>query len=92
MKDRIGNTLGVGDRVAVALPDASIFGFVAQIEESGLIAGVRAKDLQRQPGRVLVSCVLALPADYESGMVAQIVKVYDPDKVQPALQGEEKVM
>lgn len=91
MKDRIGNRLEVGDRLAVALPDASIFGFVAQIEEGGLIAGVRAKDLQRQPGRLLVSCVIALPAEYENGMVAQVVKVYDPDKVVENPQ-DEKVM
>jgi hypothetical protein len=82
MKDRIGNGLNAGDRVLVALPEAQIFGFVAQMEEGSLIAPVRGgRGLDRAPGRVLVSCVVALPVDPASGMVAQLVRVVDPDKV-----------
>jgi len=80
MKDRIGNMIGVQDKVVVALPEAQIFGYIAGVEEGGLIAGIKAREMVRQPGRVLVSCVIALPADYETGMVLQLVKVYDPDK------------
>jgi prephenate dehydrogenase len=82
MKDRIGNVLAVGDRVLLALPEAQIFGFVAQLDESQLITGVRSVKggMSQQPGRVLVSCVVALPMDANLGMVAQLVKVVDPDK------------
>lgn len=79
MKDRIGNVLSPGDRVCVALPEAQIFGFVAQIEEGSVLAPVRGgHGLERAPGRVLVSCVIALPVTLDA--VAQLVKVYDPDK------------
>jgi hypothetical protein len=81
MKDRIGNGMSIGDRVLVALPESQIFGFVAQMEEASVIAPVRGgRGLERAPGRVLVSCVVALPVDPESGMVAQLVRVVDPDK------------
>lgn len=75
MKDRIGNTLATGDKVIVVLPESQIFGFVSQVEEVGLIAGVGPR-----PGRILVSCVLALPVDPEMGMSPQLVKVYDADR------------
>jgi len=82
MKDRIGNPLKVGDKVLVALPEASIFGFVAQVEGGGLITGVRGVKggLQEKPGRILVSCVIALPIHPEAGQVAELVRVYDADK------------
>ena len=81
MKDRIGNELAKGDKLVVQLPEAQIFGFVADISEAGRITGVRDIGGVRQiPGRVLVSCVLALPVDPETGMVPQCVKVYDVDK------------
>lgn len=79
MKDRIGNTLSRGDKLVVALPEASIFGFVAELKEPGLIGGVRRGGVEHTPGRVLVSCVIALPVD-ENGNVLQVVKVYDADK------------
>jgi hypothetical protein len=90
MKDRIGNVLQKNDRVLVALPEAQIFGYVAEMQEGGLIAGVRSKDMKTMPGRVLVSCVIALPVDYEFGMVAQLVKVYDPDKPPEASASHDK--
>jgi hypothetical protein len=82
MKDRIGNKLAMGDKVVVALPEAQIFGFVAQLEEGGIITGVRGArgGMEKRPGRILVSCVIALPVDAEYDGVAQLVKVYDPDK------------
>lgn len=86
MKDRIGNKLELGHKVAVALPDASIFGFIAQIEEGGLITGLKRGGSERRPGRVLVSCVIALPVDPESGAVPQLVRVHDPDKHEEAAE------
>jgi hypothetical protein len=85
MKDRIGNVLGKGDRVLVVLPEAQIFGFVASVEEGGIITGVRnvRGGVAQQPGRILISCVVAIPVDQESGMVAQLVRVVDPDKHGP---------
>lgn len=80
MKDRIGNKLAVGDKLTVMLPEAQIFGFVAELKEPGLVAGVKRGGVEQTPGRVLVSCVIALPVDYETGMVLQVVKVYDADK------------
>jgi hypothetical protein len=82
MKDRIGNKLEMGQKVVVALPEAQIFGFIAQIEEGGVITGVRGArgGMERRQGRVLVSCVIALPVDIEHDAVAQIVRVYDPEK------------
>ena len=81
MRDRIGNKLAVGDKVLVGLPENQIFGFVAQVEEPGLIA-VRGKDMgtERTPGRILVSCVVALPLDDEHNMVFQVTKVHDVAK------------
>ena len=82
MKDRIGNDLKVGDKVLVALPEASIFGFVAQVEGGGLVTGVRGVKggMQEVPGRILVSCVIALPVRPGGGQVGELVRVYDADK------------
>lgn len=80
VKDRIGNVLAEGQKVVVALPEAQIFGFVAKVEEGGLITGLRQGGAQKRLGRILVSCVIALPVDPEEGQVAQLVRVYDPDK------------
>lgn len=81
MKDRIGNALKEGDKVMVVLPESQIFGFVSQMEEGGLIAGMGHRGTPaKRPGRILISCVLALPVDPELGMSAQLVKVYDADK------------
>jgi hypothetical protein len=80
VKDRIGNGLAVGDKLSVMLPEAQIFGFVAEVKELGLVSGLKRGGVESIHGRVLVSCVIALPVDPESGMVAQVVKVYDADK------------
>lgn len=80
MKDRIANPLAVGDKVVVALPEAQIFGFIAQIDQGGIITGLKRGGAEKKPGRILVSCVIALPVDDETGAVAQLVKVYDADK------------
>jgi hypothetical protein len=92
MKDRIGNKLAMGQKVVVALPEAQIFGFIAQIEETGLITGVRGArgGVAERPGRILVSCVIALPVDPGNDMVAQLVRVYDPDKHEEVKPGEER--
>jgi hypothetical protein len=96
MKDRIGNTLAMGDKVMVELPTSSIIGFVADLQEPGLVAVRRGSAANMTPGRVLVSCVVALPVDGEFGAVAQVVKVYDaakkdaqeaPDHLEGANQG-----
>jgi hypothetical protein len=83
VKDRIGNVLAAGDKVLVELPVSSIIGFVAELQEPGKVA-LRAPDRVPHgyvtPGRVLVSCVVALPVDGEFGAVAQLVKVYDAAK------------
>jgi len=80
VKDRLGNMLGKGDRLCIALPEAQIFGFVAEVKEQGVIRGVRGASAEMTPGHVLVSCVIALPVDPNSGQIPQCVKVYDPDK------------
>lgn len=88
MKDRIGNKLERGDKVVIALPESQIFGYVAEIEEGGIITGVRGArgGMEKKPGRILISCVIALPVDAEQGAVAQIVKVYDPAKHEEPVQ------
>lgn len=81
MKDRIGNVLTKGDKVMVVLPESQIFGFVAEAMEPGLITGMRGpRGTEVTPGRVLVSCVIALPVDPNMGIVPQVVRVYDADK------------
>jgi hypothetical protein len=80
MKDRIGNVLGMGDKVLVELPTSSIVGFIADLAEPGLVAVRRGSAANLTPGRVLVSCVVALPVDGEFGAVPQLVKVYDAAK------------
>jgi len=79
VKDRLGNVMGKGDRLCIALPEAQIFGFVAEVKEQGVIRGVRGA-AETMPGHVLVSCVIALPVDPNSGQIPQCVKVYDPEK------------
>lgn len=79
VKDRLGNALGKGDRLCIALPEAQIFGFVAEVKDQGVIRGVR-NTADMTPGHVLVSCVIALPVDPTSGQIPQCVKVYDPEK------------
>jgi hypothetical protein len=86
VKDRIGNKLAMGQKVVVALPEAQIFGYVAQLEEGGLITGLKRGGAEKRLGRILVSCVIALPVDPEMDSVAQLVRVYDPQK--PDEQGE----
>ena len=92
MKDRIGNKLATGQKVVVALPEAQIFGFIAQIEEGGLITGVgRVRGgMEKRPGRILVSCVIALPVDPESDAVAQLVRVHDAEKHDEAAPDKER--
>jgi hypothetical protein len=82
MKDRIGNKLAMGDKVLVALPTSEIFGFIADMQECGLVAIRRGTAANATPGRVLVSCVVALPVDCDADAVAQLVKVHDPAKAQ----------
>jgi hypothetical protein len=77
VKDRIGNKLEAGDKVLVSLTEAQIFGFVSQMDEPGLLAVGGSRGTKSTPGRVLVSCVVALPVDEQYGMVAGLVKVYD---------------
>jgi len=79
MKDRIGNKLKVSDKVLCALPESQVFGFIAEVVEPGLIGDV-IRGNNGRPGRVLVSCVIALPVDQESGMAPNLVRVHDPDK------------
>ena len=79
VKDRLGNMLAKGDRLCIALPEAQIFGFVAEVKEQGVIRGVRGA-AEMASGHVLVSCVIALPVDPNSGQIPQCVKVYDPEK------------
>jgi hypothetical protein len=80
VKDRVGNVLAKGNKILVALPESQIFGFVAEVKESSIVLGSRRGGAEQTPGMVLVSCVLALPVDPESGQVAQCVRVVDPDK------------
>jgi len=82
-KDRLGNSLEKGDRLCIALPEAQIFGFVAEVKEQGVIRGVRG-GAETTPGAVLVSCVIALPLDPKTGQIPQCVKVYDPEKREDA--------
>jgi hypothetical protein len=80
MKDRIGNVLAYGDKVLVELPTSSIVGFIAEVKEPGLVAVRRGTAANMTPGRILVSCVVALPVDGELNAVGQLVKVYDAAK------------
>ncbi len=80
MKDRIGNVLANGDKVLVELPTSSIVGFIADLQEPGLVAVRRGTAASGTPGRVLVSCVIALPVDGDVRAVGQLVKVYDAAK------------
>jgi len=81
MKDRIGNVLAKGDKVVVALPEAQIFGFIADAQEPGLLTNIRgARATELTPGRILVSCIIALPVDPNMGSAGNLVKVYDADK------------
>lgn len=82
IKDRIGNGLGKGDRVYIALPEAQIGGFVYEVKEQSIIRGIRGGQAEMSPGHVAVHCVIMLPVDPETGMVAQCVKVYDPNKAE----------
>jgi hypothetical protein len=87
MKDRIGNKLALGDKVAVQLPESAIFGFIAELKETGMVARVRGGGADVAPGHVLVSCVIALPVDQRMDAVAQVVKVYNADAEAQAAQG-----
>jgi hypothetical protein len=80
MKDRIGNVLAKMDKVLVELPSTSIFGFIADLQEPGVVAIRRGTAAETVPGRILVSCVIALPVDAAQNAVMQLVKVYDADK------------
>ena len=90
MKDRIGNELKVGQKVVVALPEAQIFGFVAQVESGGIITGLKRGGVEQRPGRILVSCVIALPVDPQNEVIPQLVRVYDPDKHDEGEPSEER--
>lgn len=87
MKDRIGNKLAVGDKVMVQLPESAVIGFVANMQETGMLARVRGGGADTAPGHVLVTCVLQLPVDTLMDAVAQVIKVYDANKASEASQG-----
>ena len=87
MKDRIGNTLAVGDRVLVSLPESAILGYVAEVKETGLLARVRGGGADTAPGHVMVSCVIALPVESLMDAVPQVMKVCDPAKPSEASKG-----
>jgi hypothetical protein len=91
MKDRIGNVLAKGDKLMVELPMSSIIGFIADLAEPGLVAVRRGTEANMTPGRLLVSCVIALPVDGEYGAVPQVVKVYDAAK-EGALEPSEMIL
>jgi hypothetical protein len=80
MKDRTGNKIEQGNKLLIVLPEALIYGFVAEVREPGTITGLRRGGTERTQGFIHVSCVLSLPVDPESGRVMQCTKVYDPDK------------
>jgi hypothetical protein len=88
VKDRVGNVLAKGQKILVALPESQIFGFIAEVKDSSIVLGTR-RGGEQTPGMVLVSCVLALPVDPESGQVAQCVRVVDPDKHDDEAKGSE---
>lgn len=90
MRDRIGNELKVGQKVVVQLPEAQIFGFVAQVEAGGIITGLKRGGEERRLGRILVSCVIALPVDPQNEVIPQLVRVYDPDKHDAGESTEER--
>lgn len=90
MRDRIGNELKVGQKVVVSLPEAQIFGFVAQVEGGGIITGLKRGGVEQRPGRILVSCVIALPVDPTNEVIPQLVRVYDPDKHDEGESTEER--
>lgn len=77
VKDRIGNVLTVGDKVIAQLPDASLVGFVSEVQEPSVL---RTNDRSPMPGRVLITCVIALPVDPNFNATGNLVKVYDADK------------
>ena len=87
MKDRIGNKLAVGDKVAVHLPEPLLIGFIGEVKETGMVARVRGGGADVAPGHVLVSCVIALPVDSSADAVVQIVKVYDSAKASDPIPG-----
>jgi len=91
MKDRIGNTLALKDKVLVELPTSSIIGFIAELQEPGVVAIRRGTAAGMTPGRVLVSCVIALPVDAEQNAVGQLVKVHDAERdgLKEPSQGEK---
>jgi hypothetical protein len=80
----------MGDKLLVELPMASVVGFIAELVEPGLVAVRRGQAADTTPGRILVSCVIALPVDAEYGAVPQVVKVYDAAK-EGALEALESV-
>jgi len=81
VKDRIGNVLGKSDRVFVVLPESQIGGYVYEVKEQSIVRGIRGGQAEMTPGHVAVNCIIMLPVDPETGMVAQCVKVHDPNKV-----------
>jgi hypothetical protein len=82
MKDRIGNTLTLRDKVLVELPTSSIVGFISDLKECGLVAIHRGQEAVGTPGHVLVSCVIAIPINPSDNAAAALVKVYDADRPQ----------
>jgi hypothetical protein len=82
VKDRIGNVLEAGDKVLVFLPDKSIIGFISEVKEPSNL--LQASHVDMSPGRVLVSCVIALPVDAQFGATAQALKLHDAAKDEKA--------
>jgi hypothetical protein len=63
VRDRIGNVLAAGDKVIANLPDTSIIGFISEVQDAGVLRATAGGQLEPSPGRILVSCVIALPVD-----------------------------
>jgi hypothetical protein len=92
VKDRIGNALATGDKVMVELPSSSIIGFVSEVQESGVLRATGRGELAPMPGRVLVSCVIALPVDSQFGAAGGVVKVHDAAKDEKAADEGAKLV
>jgi hypothetical protein len=73
MKDAMGNDLKVGDLVALSLERPLIYGRIVQLEEGGMIVGLKGGKAEMKPSLVVVASNHPIQVDPRVPIVGAIL-------------------
>jgi hypothetical protein len=76
--DIMGNELKEGDLVALQLERPLIFGRIVEVQEGGIITGMRGGQPEMKMTRVVVMSHHPLETDPRLGKLMMLIKLHDP--------------